>query len=86
MRNPGGYLVQQGPIGVAKESDTFTCFHCNRVVEVYPLQPPEDIGGLCKVCMKLVCAHCHAQGSCTPWEEKMKKMEARDAFRRSLGI
>jgi len=85
MRNPGGYATLSEPDGV-KESDTFTCNHCQYIVHVKPLIAPEEFGGLCKFCMKLICPKCVGKGSCTPWEKKMEKWEARDRFLRSAGL
>jgi hypothetical protein len=41
---------------------------------------------VCHICWRIVCDPCHAKGKCTPWEERMAKMEARDHFLRSAGI
>lgn len=67
------------------ETDTFTCFHCSRVTRVKPKMDAADLGGLCKVCMKLICSHCVGKG-CDPLEEKLKRSEDRDRFRRSLNF
>ncbi len=77
MSHPGGYARIDHPDGAAIEFDTFTCAHCNRVTHVAARQRPEDIGGLCKQCMGLICpgcvgAPCVAPG-CGPvvaWEQK----------------
>lgn len=72
------------------EQESFTCKHCQKIVFVKPLCDPADMGGLCKVCDGLICPGCYAKrmagGPCDPWEEKMKRMEARDATRRSMGL
>lgn len=98
MRNPHGQAVIFGDIarndptviegGVRHseaEIDTFTCNHCCRVTHVKPLCDPADLGGLCKQCMSLVCLRCYAKGTCTPWEEKMLRMEARERLRQACG-
>ena len=86
MRNAGGYLSGTGPTGLVCEMDTFTCKHCCSVKQVAVRQRPEDIGGLCKCCMGLICGPCVDKGTCDPLEEKLKRMEARqDAFR-SYGL
>lgn len=74
MRKPGGYglLCQPGSPNV--EQDTYTCSHCNKVVFVKPKERPEDLGGLCKVCMGLICPHCVGKG-CDPLEKKIERME-----------
>lgn len=67
------------------ETDTFTCFHCHVVTRVKPKMDAADLGGLCKVCMKLICSRCVGKG-CDPMEEKLKRSEDRDRFRRSLNF
>lgn len=61
-----------------RECDTFTCAHCQRIVFVPVKQKPEDMGGLCRICDGLVCPQCVGKG-CTPWEEAMRRIEARSA-------
>ena len=85
MLKPGGYAVLSGPDGT-KEADTFTCAHCQHIVHVKPLADAADSGGLCKVCMGLICSTCVDVGTCTPWQVQWEKMEARDRFLRSVGI
>lgn len=84
MRKPQGYYVIVEPDKAATEGDTFTCFHCQRVVNVPPKADPSTMGGFCRVCMRLICGPCADKGSCTPWEKQMEAMEKRDRFRRSL--
>lgn len=67
------------------ELDSFTCFHCNSVKHVRAKERPEDLGGLCKQCMKLICSSC-VDGGCTPFEKKLEKIEARSRALRSYGI
>lgn len=84
MLRTGGYATLTSDRGV-EERDTFTCHHCNRVKHVKPKERPEDIGGLCKVCMKLICSHCVGK-TCVPFMERLNRMEARYRARRSYGI
>ena len=74
-----------GPDGETRHS-TFTCFHCNKVVVVVQGCAPEDMGGLCKMCMGLTCPECTDKGSCDPFEKKMERAEASDRARRSYGL
>lgn len=88
MRKPQGYAVLSDPgsdraIG---ECDTFTCGHCQRIVHVPARASPESLGGLCKRCMQLICPKCTGTGICDPFEEKLKRVEAQSAARRSYGI
>ena len=85
MRKPGGYAVFMSPCEAPVERDTFTCAHCNKVVIVQPMQRPEDLGGMCKHCMGMICPQCLDKG-CTPFEEKLKQWEANEAARRSYGV
>lgn len=91
MRNAQGYATLFDPSqgsGV-KECDTFTCGHCQHIVHTRPLQDAADApdaGGLCKVCMRLICGPCADLGKCTPWEVQLQKFEARDRARRSYGV
>jgi hypothetical protein len=82
-----GIAVTTMPYGEVTECQTFTCGHCQAIVKVQPgIGSASDGTGLCKVCMSMVCKRCNAAGKCTPWEEQMEKIEARDRARRSYGI
>ena len=85
MRNPGGYAVLSSPDGM-KETDTFTCGHCQHLSHVKPLVDAADIGGLCKICNRLICGPCTDKGICAPWEEQFKRMETRERFLKAVGI
>lgn len=70
------------------ETDTFTCAHSfcgGRVVAVKSRMDPADIGGLCKVCMKLICPTCVGRG-CDPLEKALERAEARGIALRSYGL
>jgi hypothetical protein len=81
MRNAQGYATITSPNGVA-ECDTFTCNHCNSVTHVKPKMDPAALGGLCKMCMRLVCSKC-VGNACLPFEKKLEIEEARYHARRS---
>ena len=85
MRRPGGYAVITGPDGTV-EADTFTCFHCQRIVHVPPKADPAQLGGMCYQCMKLVCPRCVGLGDCSPFERKLEAMERRADALRSYGV
>lgn len=74
MRKPKGYAFITEEGNVAKERDTFTCSHCQRVVFVRPLSSD---GAYCRGCMGLICPKCEGLG-CTPWEKTMETMERRN--------
>lgn len=85
MLRPGGAFICTSPEG-EKVTDTFTCGHCNHIVGVKPKQDPTEIGGLCKVCMKLICGGCVDRGSCDPFEKKLERAERRGIALRSYGL
>ncbi len=69
------------PYGSFKEMATFTCGHCQAIRHVKPYCDPADLGGLCKICMGVVCEKCVGNG-CDPFEEKLKRQEARGRSQR----
>lgn len=86
-----GYAIITDPdTPMPKESDTFTCGHCNTVVFVKPAADPTTYGGWCGQCTKLICAHCEAEKvrtlACRPFEKWLEQQEARAASRRSLQL
>ena len=101
MRNAGGYAFVINPTpGKIKldgsrvemacegitEYDTFTCGHCGCVKHVRARERPEDLGGLCKQCMKLICPLCVDEGHCTPLMKRIEEMEEKDYRRREYGV
>lgn len=85
MLREGGYAVTFDVGGMQNECSTFTCFHCNRIVLVKPKCNPDDLGGTCRLCMKMICPQCVDLG-CTPFEKKLERWEARDRALRSYGV
>lgn len=85
MQRATNYSEICGPEGVIAQ-DSFTCGHCQRVVFVKPRERGEDVGGLCKQCMRLICPQCTDKGICDVFEKKLEREEARDRFRRQLGV
>lgn len=70
----GGWSVVTEPGKQDIEHDTFSCGHCNQVVFVSARTSPEDMGGRCTCCDKLICKKCVGKG-CTPLEEQIRMME-----------
>lgn len=85
MRKPGGYAFLFDENGIMKEADTTTCGHCNKITHIKPMMDPADMGGLCKCCMRLICACCVGQ-PCDVIEKKLERAEASYHARRSYGI
>jgi hypothetical protein len=84
MRGTTGYATLFDPDfkgGHPKEADTFTCAHCNRIVHVRPRAPLEELGGRCTICDDLICPQCVGTGLCDPFEEKLKRLEARKSYK-----
>lgn len=75
MLKPGAFTFAVDLDGRTHEGETFMCGHCNRHTHIGPFQRPEDIGGMCKRCMKLTCPECAARGDCDPLEEKINRWE-----------
>lgn len=85
MARQQGYAVITGPDGVT-ELRTSTCAHCQHLTHMHAGQRAADLGGHCRICDKDICGRCVDLGSCTPWEEQMRRMEARQDALRSYGI
>ena len=97
FRKPQGYVrVYASPGEAPTEADTFTCAHCQRIVTVSPLLPPEDMGGMCKQCSDggktshgLICKKCHglyAKHGCVSFMQKVEAVEKRHRFLVSVGL
>ena len=77
-----GLATWWGPNGEVKQKATFTCAHCEHVKRVEPFCDPADLGGLCKVCMGVICdkPECHLQ--CDPIIKKIERFEKAAQARR----
>ncbi len=88
MRRAANYSTLTDPVQGQLERDSYTCNHCSCIVHVQPRQRPEDLGGLCKVCMGLLCPRCYALRmagkNCETWEAQMDEMEAHARFSREF--
>jgi len=87
MFRPGGVLVVSN--GVAEvHNDTVTCAHCHKICERkhvpfkrgIHIDDPDDIGGVCGGCGRLICYECAGKRECTPIEKRLdiyeRKMNA----------
>lgn len=71
MLKPRGYLLVTNKDSDRRyERDTFTCFHCQQIVEVKPFTDGTENGGYCSMCGKLICQRC-LNGACTPFEARL---------------
>lgn len=83
----GGWLVTTDKeSGREIVNETFTCRHCQKIVVVPPKASPTDLGGLCRMCDKMICPACVSNGTCSPFEENMRRQAASYHARRSYGI
>lgn len=68
--------------------DTFTCFHCQALVEIPYRCSPADAGGWCARCDAVICGACNQTGVCQPFEARLELAERRIdaclAFRRDI--
>lgn len=78
-----GYSSGTDGNGRLHECDTFTCRHCQKIVDVPAFGRPEDVGGLCYTCMGCICPACVDRATCDPIDEKIKRAEAAYHARRS---
>ncbi len=74
-----------------KESDGFICSHCGKGVFVPPFADPADVGGFCRVhggdnyLESLICPACVQKGGCIVFEERLRRVEARQMLFTDIG-
>lgn len=83
---PGGLTIISSPDSGEKFVETFTCQHCNKIVDIKPYCSPSDVefGGQCKGCMGLICLECYGKAECRPIEKWCEEQERKGRFRRDL--
>lgn len=100
MLRPQGYAIITDPDAPVREFDTITCNHCQAIVYLKPGHAREgfgpgdagspstrhDPGGFCRQCMRPTCGPCADAGACTPFEERLKRIEARGRMLASMGL
>lgn len=89
MRQPQGYSVITGPAPGTGEWDTITCAHCNAPRRVQPMAPASEMPNVCHLCgdkhrPSFLCEKQECNAGCDPFEEKLKRHEARNRFRCEL--
>lgn len=90
MAGHRGYATIVDPDAPTIELDSVCCGHCQRVIFLKPGAgittylirqrqgpPKEEAGAFCRLCMRPVCLHCHAIGTCLPFEHRLEQMERR---------
>ena len=83
LRRPGGRMLVSGDQDV--ETDTFTCAHTQRVVEITRHSVPGVDYDFCRGCMKPIAKEAIGKG-CDPFEKKLERHEARGRFLRDIGL
>lgn len=80
----GTFIITDPAVGTT-EIDTFTCCHCQRVVDRVPFKGPtaDGIGAWCHLCDAPMCLECVGKG-CLPFEKRLEMEEARDRLRRQV--
>ncbi len=81
-RQHRGYFIS----GPEIERDTLTCGHCQRVVMIAPGNGASTPVPFCRTCMRYICPTCDARAVCTPWEMRLKAVEARAQMLRAIGV
>ena len=96
MKTSKGFGQVIDPDRAIVEFDTVGCGHCSALIRVKPgsalttyvFRDPrtgqlhEVMGAACRVCMRAVCLPCEVVGTCTPFERRLERLEARDRSRR----
>lgn len=91
MRGQANFIdLATGEAHTESEVDTVSCGHCQGVFHVKPRADPRSLGGGCRLCERIICPRCvdrmWAGGKCTPHEEMIARMEAKQEARRSYGF
>jgi hypothetical protein len=84
--NKQGYACIVDPDTGLRETDTYTCAHCNKVIHAPVNKKLEEVGDFCRNCMKVICAFCADKRVCTPLMKQIEAMEERDYRRRQMGL
>jgi hypothetical protein len=66
-------------------ADTVTCAHCQKICERKQMpfikgvqrDDPDDVGGVCGGCGRIICWLCAGKRECVPIERKLDEYEAR---------
>lgn len=77
-----GYACLVDPDRGTKETDTYSCCHCNRIIHAPVNKKIEEVGDFCRNCMRVHCLS-PACFECIPLLKKIERMEAQAWARRS---
>jgi len=78
MNHARGVTIITDPIAGVQEVDTFTCCHCQQIVDKPPRVAATDgrIGAWCTCCDAAMCLDCVGKG-CTPIQRWLDQQEKR---------
>lgn len=88
LKRHGGVLTCDGPHG-SESFDTFTCWHCQRIVAltqraarsgIIGNDNMDEVGATCGCCGRAVCLACSLTRD--PWMAQLDRME-QEAYRRA---
>lgn len=86
---PKGHSVSTDGWGIETRRDTYTCRHCQHVVEVEPRADPNEFW--CNGCMAPICKSCKEMEwrrppgrACDHFERKLARAEAKNALLRDV--
>jgi hypothetical protein len=86
-----GHFEESLADGRTRYGETYTCAHCNSVVEYRDNMGQNDKLVFCPMEHTPICPKCAARAGktasgCEVFEKKMEKIEARDRMLRSMGL
>jgi hypothetical protein len=86
MRKARGYLVTRQDGKIINEVDTFTCCHCDKIVDTPPGKSAtsDGIGAWCHCCNAPMCLQCVGKG-CTPIERWLEQCDIDAHYNDLLG-
>jgi hypothetical protein len=86
-RANGSLLIVDPNAPRAREADTSTCSHCQRVIVLHDEQGKrrENVAVHCHGCDKVICVPCAETARCEPFERKLEAIEGRSRLFAALG-
>lgn len=83
-RRRGVFTLHEGDGTTVVEKETFTCGHCQHLTILEPGQKLDDVGAMCRMCMRPTCAVCCTHPRCDVFEKKLARAEARAMLRAAI--
>lgn len=87
-RANGSLIITDPNVRRARESDTATCSHCQRIIMLHDAHGARraNVAVHCHGCDKIICVPCAETARCEPFEKKLEAIEGRARFHRSVGV